>query len=148
MCSGSTIYTALKNSKARAGQWVVIPGAGGGVGHQGLIFGKALGLRMLAVDTGDDKRKMCLELGAEAFVDFKTSENVSAEVHKITGGGGHAVIVTGGTAGAYASAPGLVRKNGVIVAIGLPKAGTAVAGTDPLHLIFNKLTIIGGYRQV
>lgn len=86
---------------------------------------------------------MCLELGAEAFVDFKTSENVSAEVHKITGGGAQAVIVVGGTAGAYSSAPGLVRKGGRIVAVGLPTAGTATAGCDPLQMIFQKITVTG-----
>lgn len=45
-----------------------------------LTFGKALGLRVLAIDTSEEKRKMCLELGAEAFIDFKTCEDVTAEV--------------------------------------------------------------------
>lgn len=76
----------------------MIPGGGGGVGSMATQFGKALGVRVLAIDTGDDKKEMCLQLGAEAFVDFKTSPDVLAEVKSITGGGAHAVIVTGGTA--------------------------------------------------
>ncbi|KAM0792591.1 hypothetical protein ACM66B_005252 [Microbotryomycetes sp. NB124-2] len=143
MCSGVTIYTAIKNSKVRAGQWLVIPGAGGGVGHQGIQYGKAMGIRVIAVDTGADKQKMCLELGAEAFIDFKTSQDVVKEVFALTGSGAHAVIVTGGTASAYKTGPLFLRKGGVMVGIGLPTAGTAVAGTDPLHLIFHKLTIVG-----
>lgn len=65
VCSGSTMYAALLATKAQAGQWVVIPGGGGGVGHMGAFlskqrsrpadlvregtqYGKALGLRILA----------------------------------------------------------------------------------------------------
>jgi D-arabinose 1-dehydrogenase-like Zn-dependent alcohol dehydrogenase len=53
------------------------------------------------------------------------------------------VICTGGTAAAYKSAPTFLRKGGTMVAIGLPAAGTAIAGVDPLAMIFNKLTIKG-----
>jgi D-arabinose 1-dehydrogenase-like Zn-dependent alcohol dehydrogenase len=34
MCSASTIYTSIKESKLRPGQWAVFPGGGGGVGIQ------------------------------------------------------------------------------------------------------------------
>lgn len=36
LCAGVTVYKALKNSAARAGQWVAIPGAGGGLGSLAL----------------------------------------------------------------------------------------------------------------
>ena len=66
---------------------------------------------------------MCLSLGAEAFVDFKTCPDVAAEVKRITGGGAHGVVVTGGTASAYSSAPHFLRKGGVQVCVGLPPGG-------------------------
>ncbi|KAM0754806.1 putative alcohol dehydrogenase [Meredithblackwellia eburnea MCA 4105] len=143
MCSGSTMYGALKAGNVQAGQWVVVPGGGGGVGGMALSFGKALGARIVAVDTGDEKREMCRKLGAEAFVDFKTSPDVTAEVKKITGGGAHVVIVTGGTASAYKTAPSFLRKGGTQVSIGLPPVGTAIAGMDPLEMVLNKITILG-----
>lgn len=66
---------------------------------------------------------MCIRLGAEHFVDFMTSGDVVAEVKKITGGvGAHAVVVTGGTPGAYKGAADFLRKGGVQVCIGLPAA--------------------------
>jgi propanol-preferring alcohol dehydrogenase len=52
----------------------------------------------VAIDTGDAKRKMCMDLGAEAFIDFKEVEDTTAEVIRITKGGAHAVVVTGGCA--------------------------------------------------
>jgi hypothetical protein len=41
---------------------------------------------------------MCEKLGCNAFVDFKETADTASAVKEITGGGGHAVIVTGGTA--------------------------------------------------
>jgi len=35
MCGGVTAYTACKRSAVKPGQWVVLPGAGGGLGHLG-----------------------------------------------------------------------------------------------------------------
>lgn len=55
-----------------------------------------MGLRVIAVDTGDDKKKMCLEkLGAESFIDFMSSKNVVKDVQAATedGLGPHAVIL-------------------------------------------------------
>jgi Zn-dependent alcohol dehydrogenase len=57
----------------------------------------------VAIDTGDAKRKMCMDLGAEAFVDFKEVADTTAEVLRITGGGAHAVVVTGGYVGSSCS---------------------------------------------
>lgn len=92
------MYAALLRSEARIGQWVAIPGGGGGVGSIGLQLGKAMGLRMIAIDTGDEKKQLCLNNGAEAFIDFRTTKDVVEEVNAITNGGAHAVIVTGSTA--------------------------------------------------
>ena len=36
MCSASTMHRALIDSGLKAGQWVVFPGGGGGVGIQGV----------------------------------------------------------------------------------------------------------------
>lgn len=35
---GVTVYRALKQCNSRAGDWVAIPGAGGGLGHLGILL--------------------------------------------------------------------------------------------------------------
>lgn len=95
MCSGSTVYTALKNSGLRAGQWACFPGGGGGVGIQGVQLAATMGMRPIVVDTGAERKALAEEMGAEAFVDFKEVEDPTAEVVKITDGGAHGVFVTG-----------------------------------------------------
>lgn len=95
MCSASTIYTALKSSGLRAGHWACFPGGGGGVGIQGVQLATAMGMRAIVVDTGSERKALAEEMGAEDFVDFKEVEDPCAEVVRITGGGAHAVFVTG-----------------------------------------------------
>ena len=96
LCAGITVYKGLKESNAKPGQTVAIVGAGGGLGSLAQQYAKAMGLHVIAIDSGEEKRKMCLEqMGAQAFVDFATSKNVIKEVQQATedGQGPHAVIL-------------------------------------------------------
>ena len=54
-----------------------------------------MGLQTIAIDSGDEKKKMTEELGARAFVDFATSQNVVKDVQAATadGLGPHAVLL-------------------------------------------------------
>jgi propanol-preferring alcohol dehydrogenase len=95
MCSASTAYTSIKESGLRPGQWACFPGGGGGVGIQGVQLAVAMGLRVVVVDTGSERRELCKKYGAEHFVDFKEVEDPVAAVVKLTDGGAHGVYVTG-----------------------------------------------------
>ena len=73
LCAGITVYKGLKESGARPGQTVAIVGAGGGLGSLALQYAKAMGLRGIAIDGGDEKRAMCEQLGAEVgFIPFSS----------------------------------------------------------------------------
>ncbi|KAF2829202.1 GroES-like protein [Ophiobolus disseminans] len=123
LCAGITVYKGLKESGARPGQFVAIVGAGGGLGSLACQYAKAMGLRAIAIDTGDEKRKMCTEqLGAETFVDFATSKNLVADVQKATpdGLGPHAVILVAVNEKPFQQAAEYVRPRGTVICIGLP----------------------------
>ena len=45
-------------------------GAGGGLGNLGIRYAKVMELQATAVDGGAEKKKPCLSLGAEHFVDY------------------------------------------------------------------------------
>lgn len=68
LCAGITVYKGLKEANVRPGQTVAIVGAGGGLGSLALQYAKAMGLYVVAIDGGDEKRAMCEELGAEVFL--------------------------------------------------------------------------------
>ncbi|KAK8061114.1 alcohol dehydrogenase 1 [Apiospora hydei] len=122
LCAGITVFKALKESGARAGQWVAIVGAGGGLGSLALQYCKAMGIHAIGIDGGEDKRKMCMELGATAFVDFTVSKDVVADVKAATpdGFGPHGVIVLAVSEGPFQQASQYVRSRGTICCVGLP----------------------------
>ncbi|KFZ13659.1 hypothetical protein V502_06498, partial [Pseudogymnoascus sp. VKM F-4520 (FW-2644)] len=99
LCAGLTSYAALRKSGAQSGQFVVISGAGGGLGHLAIQIGaRGMGLRMIGIDHGS-KEALVKESGAEAFFDVTKFDDaaLAAEVKKVTGGlGAHAYCGVGG----------------------------------------------------
>ncbi|GAB7347627.1 hypothetical protein MBLNU459_g4497t1 [Dothideomycetes sp. NU459] len=143
MCGGVTAYTACKRSAVRPGQWIVLPGAGGGLGHFAVQYAKAMGMRVIAIDGGEEKGELCKKLGAEHYLDFTTGQDLPAEVNKITTHGAHGVIVTAATKEGYAIAPHFLRPGGTMVAVGFPKDDTLVAGAPPIMLALRRLNVVG-----
>jgi len=144
MCGGVTAYTACKRSAVRPGQWIVIFGAGGGLGHFGVQYAKAMGQRVIAIDGGDDKRKLCIDkLGAEIYIDFTQEKDIPAKVTEITKYGAHGCIVFSAAAGPYATAPNVIRPGGTVVAVGLPTDTSVVAGAPPIQLALQRKNIVG-----
>lgn len=95
LCAGITVYKGLKESGIRPGQTVAIVGAGGGLGSLACQYAKVMGLEIIAIDGGNEKKELVEKLGANAYVDFQSSKNLVAEVksHTEDGLGPHAVIV-------------------------------------------------------
>jgi propanol-preferring alcohol dehydrogenase len=153
MCSGTTAYRSLMASGLKIGQWAVFPGAGGGVGHMVVQVAKAMGIRCIAIEGGDEKRALCMELGAEEYIDFASGIDVEARIKTITGGGADAVIVTSSSAASYTQAPGFLRVGGTVMCLSMPPSGKVIAGADPNIMTSMGLTVKGtmvgslvGYR--
>lgn len=106
-------------------------------------YAHTMGMRVIAIDTGDHKRKLCAKLGAEAFIDFKTSQDVAAEVRRLTKYGAHGVLVIAASKEAFATAPSFLRPRGTIVVVGLAKDPSIVAGAPPGLLTMMQLKIVG-----
>ncbi|KAK2684786.1 hypothetical protein QWA68_016336 [Fusarium oxysporum] len=143
LCGGLTAYTACKRSAVKPGQWIVLPGAGGGLGHFAVQYARVMGMRVIAIDTGDNKRELCLSLGAEVFIDFKTTKDLATKVMEITKHGAHGVIVTAASEAAYESAPTFLGPNGTVVAVGFPSDSNIKVGVVPLLLAWKRLNIVG-----
>ena len=76
------------------GQWCVITGAGGALGHLAVQYAKAFGLKVVAIDGGSEKREFCTSLGAGAYVDFiEEGRNLASRVKEEPGGGADLILV-------------------------------------------------------
>lgn len=144
LCAGVTVYRALKYSETGANDWIVLPGAGGGLGHLAIQYAKYLGRRVIAIDSGSEKKDLCEKLGADAWIDFKECKNIVEEVKKITDGkGAHAALVTAASSTGYTEAVDYLRSGGKLMAVGLPAKATLDASI--FFTVFKSIKIIGSY---
>jgi NADPH:quinone reductase len=91
MQSYMTAYFALvERARMQAGQWLLVLGAGGGVGLAAVDVGRALGLQVIAAASSGDKREMAVSRGAMGVIDSST-EDVKVRAREISGDGVDAV---------------------------------------------------------
>ncbi|OJZ91742.1 hypothetical protein ASPFODRAFT_55423 [Aspergillus luchuensis CBS 106.47] len=142
LCAGIAMYSSIMKTKTRPGDWIVLPGAGGGLGHMGVQIAAKKGLKVISIDSGEKKKQLCLSLGAHAFLDYKT-DDVEREVKALTSGlGAHAVICTANNEPAYTQSMKMLRSLGVLVCVGIPSVPFRLPAT-PFEMIVKGLTIVG-----
>jgi D-arabinose 1-dehydrogenase-like Zn-dependent alcohol dehydrogenase len=110
-------------AELKPGSWLVVLGAGGGLGHYAVQYGLLRTTFVVGVDTGREKGELVRGLGAE-FVDFKATPDLRAKIDELTDGrGADAVIVAAGSSAAFATAASLLCTEGVLCCIGIPPGG-------------------------
>jgi NADPH:quinone reductase-like Zn-dependent oxidoreductase len=124
----------------REGEWVLVWGAGSGVGTAALQIATALGGRVVATSSSDAKLERARELGAEVVVNHETGD-VAAAVKEATAGTGADIVVEHVGEATWQTSLQAVRPHGRIAVCG------ATSGPNPkaaLHRIWWKqLTILG-----
>lgn len=112
-----TAWFALHiRARATAGEWLLVLGAGGGVGLAAVDVGRAMGLRVIAAASSESKREMALAHGAEAVIDTST-EDVKTRAKELSDGGVHHVYDPVGGAMAEQGLRAL-REDGQLLVIG------------------------------
>lgn len=114
-CAGLTAYKAVTTAGLKAGEWIVLFGAGG-LGHIGIQLAKQQGLRVAVVDVAPDKLELAAAMGADLTINGMTDKP-----HKVMAqhGGASAAITFTGSLAAIDQAFPTLRPNGILVLIGL-----------------------------
>lgn len=86
----------------RRGETLVVLGAAGGVGSSAIEIGKAMGARVIATASSEEKLAFCRELGADETIDY-SSADLRQRILELTGGNG-ADVVYDPVGGAYTEA--------------------------------------------
>lgn len=94
-----TSYHALKNrAQLQPGETLLVLGAAGGVGSAAIELAKAMGSRVIAAVSSEEKAAFCKNLGADATLiyprdpDRDAQKALSAEIKSLAGGGGVDVV--------------------------------------------------------
>jgi NADPH:quinone reductase-like Zn-dependent oxidoreductase len=118
-CAGVTAWNALVHAGGiKAGDTIVIQGTGG-VSIFALQFAKALGARVLGTSSSDEKLHRASELGLDAGVNYKQTQDWAKWVLKQTEGEGADLVVEVGGAGTFAQSLKAVRVGGTVAQIGI-----------------------------
>src|SRR6202051_2884474 len=136
LCAGITVFNALRNSGARAGDLVAAHGIGG-LGHLGIQYARQMGFRTVAIGRGKDKQPLAEKLGAHEYVD--TSAGAPAEaLQKL--GGAKLILATAPDSKSISALVDGLAGNGKLLIVG---AGFESLSVTPLQLIGGRKTIQG-----
>ncbi|KAJ4335445.1 hypothetical protein N0V87_006103 [Didymella glomerata] len=145
LCAGVTVYAALRKANAESGNFVVIMGAGGGLGHLAVQYSaRGIGHRVIGIDHSS-KKDLVLDSGAEHFIPVDGTESLADAVKNLTGGhGAHAVVVCTAHQGAYDESVNLLRFGGRVVCVGIPEGDMKpIASANAGVMVGKALQIVG-----
>jgi NADPH:quinone reductase len=145
-----TAYHALlQRGRLKAGDWVLIHGAAGGIGLPAIQIAKLYGAKVIAAASTEEKRAVCLEEGADDAIDDQAG--FRDKVMELTGGRGVDIIydpVNGPTfeeslrclawggriliLGFLGGAPALARTNYLLIK-GIEAIGVRIGGLSEAH---------------
>ncbi|KAI9723536.1 MAG: hypothetical protein M1828_004132 [Chrysothrix sp. TS-e1954] len=142
LCAGLTAYKAVKEANVKPMDWVVVSGAGGGLGHLAVQYAKAHGASVVAIDSGKEKGEYLKTLGINAYVDISITPSPTDMVQTLTQGGAHVVIVTSANGRAFAQAADMLRIGGILGCVGIPP-GKQYIETPVSSIVIRGLRIQG-----
>jgi NADPH2:quinone reductase len=88
---GTSHHAVVDRAQLKAGETMLVLGAAGGVGLAAVEIGKALGARVIAAASSDEKLAVCKEHGADVLINY-TSQDLREAIKEATGGKGPDVI--------------------------------------------------------
>jgi D-arabinose 1-dehydrogenase-like Zn-dependent alcohol dehydrogenase len=115
LCAGITVYNALRNANARAGDLVAVQGIGG-LGHLGIQYARQMGFRTIAIGRGGDKDPLAKKLGAHEYID--TGVNAAPEALQSLGGA-RVILATAPDAKSISSLIDGLAPGGKLVVVGV-----------------------------
>jgi len=81
---GTTYHALVQRANIQPGETLLVLGAAGGAGLTAVELGKALGARVLAAASTEEKMQLAKKHGADAVFNY-TTENIKAKVMEFTG---------------------------------------------------------------
>ena len=91
MIYATSHHALVDRAQLKSGETVLVLGAAGGVGTSAIQIARAMGARVIAAASTDEKCALCKSIGADATINYST-ENLRDAVKALTDGKGPDVI--------------------------------------------------------
>ncbi|MFM7482640.1 MAG: NADPH:quinone oxidoreductase family protein [Burkholderiaceae bacterium] len=88
---GTSYHALVDRAQLKSGETLLVLGAAGGVGLAAVEIGKAIGAKVIAAASTDEKLAICRAHGADEVINY-SSEDLRAGIKRTTGGQGPDVI--------------------------------------------------------
>lgn len=133
------LFAFTRRTQLRAGEWVLVLGAGGGIGLAAIDVARHLGARVIAAASTEEKLAAAMAAGAEHTIAYET-EDLKARARELSGGGVDVVVdpVGGRFADPALRALGWM---GRYLVIGF--AGGAIPTLAVNQVLLNNRTVVG-----
>jgi NADPH:quinone reductase len=91
MIYATSHHALIDRAQLKAGETVLVLGAAGGVGTAAIQIAKAVGAKVIAAASTDEKCALCKSIGADETINYQT-ENLRDRLKALTAGNGPDVI--------------------------------------------------------
>lgn len=88
---GTTHHALIDRAALKAGETLLVLGAAGGVGTAAIQIGKAVGARVIAAASSEEKCDLCRAIGADATINY-SGPDLRDQIKKLTDGKGPDVV--------------------------------------------------------
>ncbi len=129
-----------RRANLRPGETLLVHAGAGGVGSAAIQLGKAAGATVIATAGSDEKTAVCLKLGADHAINYKT-QDFAEEVKGMTGGRGADVIFDPIGGDVYDRSTKCIAFEGRIVIVGFTSGRIPQAAAN--HVLVKNYSVVG-----
>jgi NADPH2:quinone reductase len=138
-----TSYFALTNrTTIKPGEWLLVHAGAGGVGLSAIQIGKALGARVIATASSQEKLDFCLAQGAEHALNYSGASWVE-QVKAITSGHGADIIYDPVGGDIFDLSTKCIASEGRLLVIGF--AGGRIPTIAANRILLKNIAVVGVY---
>ncbi|KAF0122732.1 MAG: NADPH2:quinone reductase [Xanthobacteraceae bacterium] len=137
-------FGLFDRGQLKAGETVLVTGAGGGIGVATMQIAKAAGCHILAGIGSRDKHDFVLEQGADAVIDMSAGnlkESVREQAHAATGGRGVDVVIENVGGEVFEACLRALAWSGRLVVVGFTGGGPGQVKAN--YLLIKHITVSG-----
>ncbi|MCX7382425.1 MAG: NADPH:quinone oxidoreductase family protein [Alphaproteobacteria bacterium] len=135
----TSYHALLQKGRMKAGDWVLIHGAAGGIGMAAIQIAKLYGAKVIATASSEAKRAACLAEGADHAIDY--TGGFRDQVKALTGGKGADIVYDPIGAAVFDESMRCLNWGARILILGFLGGAPALAKTN--HLLIKGAEAVG-----